>query len=160
MACRRNSNFERARWREECREKLSRHISARLGIRVDPENVRLITASEDPYVWNVLPGREHLFSKHMSKHSTGAYMQLCRELGSGFEAVPAKVEALFTSVIPKLIYFENSGCMFAQPSSFKSTIEELEAKNKNLVDEIKRLQDTLDIEIRRRQCAEDKIRDL
>ena len=28
----------------------------------------------------------------MSKHLTGAYIQLCQELGSGFKALPVKVE--------------------------------------------------------------------
>jgi hypothetical protein len=34
---------------------------------------------------------EHIFSKkNLSKHSTGAYVELCQEVGSSFEAV-AKV---------------------------------------------------------------------
>ncbi|KAF2181264.1 hypothetical protein K469DRAFT_590073 [Zopfia rhizophila CBS 207.26] len=147
MACRRSYNNERAKWREKCREKLSEHISVRLGIKMDPEKVRLITNPDDPYVWHILPGREHLFSKHMSKLSTGAYIQLCRELGSGFEAVPTEVNRLIC----------NSNCLFAQHSSFKSTIEELEANNKICSTKVNRLQDSLTVEINRRESAEYKL---
>jgi hypothetical protein len=44
------------------------------------------------YMWGPLPEKEHLFNKHLftkqlSKHSIGAYMELCREIGVSFEAV-------------------------------------------------------------------------
>jgi TolA-binding protein len=55
--------------------------------------VRLITTRDDPYSWKVLPGREHLFAKQMSKHSIGAYMELFREVGASFEAVLATAKA-------------------------------------------------------------------
>lgn len=32
--------------------------------------------------------RKELFEKQMSKHSTGAYMALCRGVGKSFEAAP------------------------------------------------------------------------
>jgi chromosome segregation ATPase len=51
--------------------------------------VRLITTRDDPYSWKVLPGKEHLFAKQMSKHSIGSYMELFREVGDSFEAVLA-----------------------------------------------------------------------
>jgi len=38
--------------------------------------VHLITSMDDPYAWRVLPEKEHLFKKHMSKHSIRAYMEL------------------------------------------------------------------------------------
>jgi hypothetical protein len=31
--------------------------------------------------------REHLFTKQLSKHSIGAYMELCREVGTSIEAI-------------------------------------------------------------------------
>jgi hypothetical protein len=60
-----------------------------VGILVEPAQVRLITTPDDSYSWKVLPGKEHLFEKHLSKHSTGAYMELFREVGTSFEAVSA-----------------------------------------------------------------------
>jgi predicted RNase H-like nuclease (RuvC/YqgF family) len=54
---------------------------------VDPIDVRLLPTPEDPYEWKVLPEKKHLFAKHMSKHSKGAYQELIREAGISFEAV-------------------------------------------------------------------------
>jgi len=54
---------------------------------VDPSDVRLIPDDEDPYAWTWASDREHLFKKQLSKHSVGAYVQLCREVGISFEAV-------------------------------------------------------------------------
>ena len=61
----------------------------KLGISVEPAEVRLITSAHDPYDWRILPEKEHLFKKHLSKHSIGAYRELCREVGVSFEAVLA-----------------------------------------------------------------------
>lgn len=68
--------------------------AANLGLSVKPGQVRLITNSDDPYIWKVLPGKEHLFKKQMSKHSIGAYVELCREVGTSFEAVLATSKAI------------------------------------------------------------------
>ena len=51
--------------------------------------VRLITGADDPYAWKVLPEKEHLFKKHLSKHSIGAYVELWREVRVPFEAMLA-----------------------------------------------------------------------
>ena len=61
---------------------------SKLGIKVKPADVRLITTADDVYAWRFLPGKQHLFDKHLSKHSVGAYRELCREVGISFEAVP------------------------------------------------------------------------
>ncbi|OCL02933.1 hypothetical protein AOQ84DRAFT_392612 [Glonium stellatum] len=97
MALPRPSNIDRARWRAKCREKLSEHIKGRLGISIDPSEVRLITRVEDPYSWQFLPARTHLFERNLSKHSIDAYMVLCREVGVSFEAV-AKEQIFFTGL--------------------------------------------------------------
>ncbi len=47
--------------------------------------------AEDPYSWQSLPARTHLFKKNLSKHSICAYMELCREVGVSFEAVAKEV---------------------------------------------------------------------
>ncbi|KAI9767656.1 MAG: hypothetical protein M1840_005527 [Geoglossum simile] len=89
MASSRSNNLERAKWRSKCREKLSEHIRNNLGIPIEPMQVRLITGVDDSYTWKVLPEKTHLFEKHLSKHSIGAYMELCRGVGISFEAVLA-----------------------------------------------------------------------
>ena len=58
----------------------------KLGISVEPAEVRLITSAIDPYTWRILPEKQYLFKKHLSKHSIGAYRELCREVGISFEA--------------------------------------------------------------------------
>ncbi len=62
---------------------------AKLGIAVEPKQVRLITNKDDQYAWQVLSEKGYLFTKHRSKHSIGAYRELCREVGVSFEAVSA-----------------------------------------------------------------------
>ncbi|KAK2757193.1 hypothetical protein FQN54_004707 [Arachnomyces sp. PD_36] len=77
------ANVKRALWRTKCRERLSRHIKDELGITVSPEEIRLKSTSDDGYRWKVKkPGKrlEALFTKHLSEHSTRAYMQLCEEV--------------------------------------------------------------------------------
>ena len=59
----------------------------KLGLSIDPEDVRLITNAGDPYLWQALPEKERLFRKHLSKDSVGAYGTLCREVGLSFKAV-------------------------------------------------------------------------
>ncbi|KFZ02664.1 hypothetical protein V500_00034 [Pseudogymnoascus sp. VKM F-4518 (FW-2643)] len=82
MNCPRTSNQERAKWRTECREKLASHIHAQLGLSILPIDVRLITKPEDLYQWSILTaGKAALFNKQLSKHSTGAYINLCSGVG-------------------------------------------------------------------------------
>lgn len=64
-----------------------------LGISIEPAEIRLITSPDDPYAWRCLPEKQHLFSKHLSKHSVGAYRELCREIGVSFEAVRAPAQS-------------------------------------------------------------------
>ncbi|PQM43931.1 hypothetical protein VE01_10827 [Pseudogymnoascus verrucosus] len=69
MNCPRTSNQERAKWRTECREKLANHI-------------------QDLYQWSYLTARKAaLFNKQLSKHSIGAYIDLCNGVGVHFKAV-------------------------------------------------------------------------
>ena len=51
-------------------------------------DVRLITGSDNPYVWNYPQERESLFQKQLSNHSTGAYVELIDEVGKTIHAVP------------------------------------------------------------------------
>jgi hypothetical protein len=66
------------------------HLECTLGIAVEPAQVRLKPDVQNGYMWNALPERQHLFTKQLSKHSVGAYMELCREVGKSFEAVAQK----------------------------------------------------------------------
>jgi hypothetical protein len=106
MAPIRTSNLERGKWRSKCREQLSKHIrkaspassstvanttpESRIGIAIEPSQVRLIPGADDPYSWKVLPEKKYLFSKNMSDHSISAYKELYGEIGVLFEAVPVK----------------------------------------------------------------------
>lgn len=100
----RPGNVDRAAYRTKCRKKLSEYLCessrmtcdrgtltirpvSKLGLSVEPGDVRLITTADDPYRWQPLPEKEHLFKKQLSKHSVGAYRTLCREVGVSFEAV-------------------------------------------------------------------------
>jgi hypothetical protein len=76
----------------------------KLGVAVKPEDVRLITSIDDPYAWQIVPGKEHLFKKeilkkHISKHSIGAYRHLYRAIGNSLEAtLPAETHGFGTDV--------------------------------------------------------------
>ncbi|KFY29176.1 hypothetical protein V491_00152 [Pseudogymnoascus sp. VKM F-3775] len=88
MNCPRTSNQERAKWRTECRDKLANYIHSQLGLTILPADVKLITKPEDVYQWSILtPVRAPLFNKQLSKHSTGAYIDLCNGVGVHFKAV-------------------------------------------------------------------------
>ena len=100
MTTLRSINLNRALYWTKCRRKLSDHICT-----IQPSSgqhylltksrsdqaskVRLITKADDPYTWRILPEKQYLFKKHLSKHSIGAYRELCREVGVSFEAVLA-----------------------------------------------------------------------
>ncbi|QQK44156.1 Ferredoxin reductase-type FAD-binding domain [Penicillium digitatum] len=85
-------NEKRAMWRKICRKRLAEHIFETLRIRVKPSDVRLKPPEGDRiYAWKVQSlYLRPLFKKHLSKHSVGAYMQLCEEIGSGFYAIFAE----------------------------------------------------------------------
>ncbi|KFZ20775.1 hypothetical protein V502_02979, partial [Pseudogymnoascus sp. VKM F-4520 (FW-2644)] len=86
-----HANQERAKWRTECREKLASHIHSQLGLTILPTDFKLITKPEDLYQWSILiAGKAALFNKQLSKHSTGAYIDLCNGAGVHFKAVLAE----------------------------------------------------------------------
>lgn len=115
MTVQRNSNAQRAVWRQRCRETLANHIVSRTGLCVKPQDVRLLPNREDGYRWTSLPDKAHLFTKQLSKLSTGVYMELVRDVGINFEAV---------SVDPTSLEGGEDNC-----PTFSSRISELEHKN-------------------------------
>ncbi|KAF8856264.1 hypothetical protein BDZ45DRAFT_804288 [Acephala macrosclerotiorum] len=143
MASPRPSNVDRAKWRTKCREILSQHIQNQLGISIDPSEVRLITNEEDPYSWKYLPTRAHLFQKSLSKHSIGAYMELCREVDISFEAVAGK-HTLFAKT----------------KENFTTRIAELEAENSTLKSEGNRWKEAATAEAQQKREAEEAINEL
>ncbi|KAF2257714.1 hypothetical protein CC78DRAFT_527427, partial [Lojkania enalia] len=65
-------------------------LESRLGIIVEPAQVRLLPSPDNPYTWRFLPKKKHLFSKNISDHSISAYKELCDGVGKTFKAIPAK----------------------------------------------------------------------
>lgn len=116
---------------------------ARLGITIEPAEVRLITNAEDPYSWQALPERSHLFRKQLSKHTIGAYKELCREVGISFEAALAPESSTFTGREP------NAGRQGTIPMSsppeshisFYTVIEQLKLDKLELTAKLKRSHD-------------------
>ena len=72
----------------------------KLGLSIEPTDIRLITNADDSYKWQALPEKQHLFKKQLSKHSIGAYRELYREVGVSFEAVPATLSNANASTKP------------------------------------------------------------
>ncbi|KAH1988559.1 hypothetical protein KXV97_002992, partial [Aspergillus fumigatus] len=90
MAVKDNHNQKRSDWRLICRKRLAHHIAESLGIHIKSSEVRLKVEEDAPYAWHIEdPSLEPLFSKQLSKHSVGVYMQLCAEVGRSFWAVRA-----------------------------------------------------------------------
>jgi hypothetical protein len=55
---------------------------------VNPDDIRLQPNDETPYAWQVDdPDLKPFFGKSLSKHSIGAYMELCSAVGQSFRAV-------------------------------------------------------------------------
>ena len=67
---------------------LSASPDDRLGVTIAPTDVRIHPRPSDPYRWNILPTRAHLFQKTLSKLSAGIYSQIIEGIGTFIEAVP------------------------------------------------------------------------
>ena len=102
MTSRRSNNVKRAEWNKRCREELSAHICQsrlckdrnfadnrldnKLGITIEATQVRLKTNADDPYAWERMEEKEHLFSKNLSDLSTGQLKELCSGINKSFAA--------------------------------------------------------------------------
>ncbi|KAL2036375.1 hypothetical protein N7G274_010908 [Stereocaulon virgatum] len=84
MTSRRSNNVKRAEWNKRCREELSAHIYNKLGITIEATQVRLKTNANDPYAWERMEEKEHLFSKNLSDLSTGQLKELCSGINKSF----------------------------------------------------------------------------
>ena len=67
---------------------------AELGLDIPPAQVRLRPKFEDGYAWRIEPASQHLFSKGLSKLSTGAYRELISRVGSSFRVVAAAAKTV------------------------------------------------------------------
>jgi hypothetical protein len=75
-------------------------LESRLGITIEPSQVRLIPRTDDLYCWKVLSEKQYLFSKNLSEHSTGAYKELWSGVGVTFEAVPKTHDVMVSLNVP------------------------------------------------------------
>lgn len=131
----------------------------------EPSQVRLITGADDPYIWEVLLEKKHLFSKSISDHSIGAYKELCEVICVTFEVVPVRAtttrtdsvdyiqEVLIAEVFnyPKFPASTNPPC---QPSqvNLSARIDELQEENLRFERELKQWKGQATAESERR-CA-------
>ncbi|KAL9082813.1 MAG: hypothetical protein Q9165_008772 [Trypethelium subeluteriae] len=149
MAPIRLSNQERQRLRTKCREKLSEHINSRLGIKIDPANVRLNPVRNEPYAWKILPEQEErllkIFSKNLSEHSVGVYKELIEGVGVSFEAV-SSYQPLSTGL--------NSVIPLQGDVSFTGKITQLEQENAKIYEELRQSRNTAGQEMEYRRLAE------
>lgn len=67
-------------------------IGFRLGIEIDPRDVRLVPYHIDPYCWRYDDSLASLFEKPLSQHDISARRRLLEELGRKFEATSAPRE--------------------------------------------------------------------
>lgn len=143
------ANRERAQWRDQCRQALSDHIresqqctlqrpfeiefnpatESRLGLLIDPVEVRLIPHHSDPYTWSYMPQRRHLFRKQISKHNLGAYREMCTEVGRSFEAVARDAPVAYSYPSPR----ENSADQDPSQATVIETREADEFRNDQIV---------------------------
>lgn len=93
-------------------------------------------------MWAREPEREHLFKKQISKHSVGAYMELCREVGLSIKGVAPSCE------LPQI------------STSFTQENDQLRAENKKLIDELSLTTNRIGIECMAREMAETRVGEL
>jgi predicted RNase H-like nuclease (RuvC/YqgF family) len=112
-----------------------------LGISVPPADVRLITGPQDPYKWVSLPEKRYLFEKHLSKHCTRAYREICVGVGEAFEAVPTDAS---NNETPEARPEKTSELEVTKKpaSSFTAKINELERQNLALMTELEQWRST------------------
>ena len=127
----------------------------RLGILIEPSQVRLVTTSDDPYTWAALPEKRHLFSKNISDHSIGAYKELCEGIENIFEVIPAIAAGCLQGDVA-LDNLQN----FGQKSSFTAKIDDLQGENARLLQELCQWRDQASAESQSRQCAEEEVNQL
>jgi len=106
-----------------------------LEILINPIDMHFITNTDDPYIWKVLPEKEYLFKKHLSKYSIRVYIKLWWEVGVSFEAVLASKSNKYTQI--KLQHSQQSQQESSEVKvSFTARIDRLELDNTKLSSEL------------------------
>lgn len=81
------------------------HVGFRLGIEIDPRDVRLVPYHIDPYCWRYDTSLASLFEKPLSQHDVSTRRRLFEELGRKYEATSAKREV---QLLPSGVAFSTS----------------------------------------------------
>ncbi|KAH8797524.1 hypothetical protein F5882DRAFT_475205 [Hyaloscypha sp. PMI_1271] len=156
MATARSSNLKRTEWNRKCREKLSAHIQSRLGILVDPSQVRLKPNLDDPYTWERMEEKEHLFLKNISDHSNKSLMELYEGIGVSFAAVGKdSIRELQAGAVQSKYL-----CSPKTEVSFTTKINELQEREARLTCELNKWRNQAAIELDMRCQAEGKVNHL
>ena len=148
---------------------------SRLGILIEPSQVRLKTNSDDPYTWEIMEGKEHLFSKNMSDLSIGALKELYEGIDKSFAAiwkpstcalrqVESSQENVCDVVFPSLVILLTLYIKYLHPVkpdfSFTAKIDELEECKTKLAHEISMWRNQAALELEKRQRAEEEVAQL
>lgn len=189
MAHRRASNLKRTEWNRKCREQLSAHICKisnpfgsvfadmfqdnRLGITIEPSQVRLKTNPEDSYTWERMEKKEHLFSKKISDLSTGVLKELCEGIDKSFAAIwkpsirtlqAGNAQQSVSAVICRSLVMGLTDLLhkyLLKPEvSFTATINELQEDKARLASELSKWKDQAALESEMRRQAEEHVSQL
>jgi len=144
---RRSNNVRRTELNKSCRQQLSAHIYNRLGIFIDPSQVRLRRDPNDPYIWEAMQGKEYLVSKNLSDLSTGQLLELYNAIDKSIVAVwrPLRTDNQSSLHFP------------IEELSFKAKINALSQENIRLSSELNKWKDAAAVESKTRQTIELKI---
>ncbi|KIM93152.1 hypothetical protein OIDMADRAFT_61938 [Oidiodendron maius Zn] len=151
MAGPRSSNLARSEWNKKCRERLSQHIQNKLGILIEPSQVRLKPNPDDVYSWEKMDDKGHLFSKNISDHSIRALKELYREVGQSFEVVENRKSDVFRDGSISGLHCPK------ESNSYRSRIDELENCLTEQTSEIRHWKSKADFEAKMREQAEKKL---
>ncbi|KAF8847361.1 hypothetical protein BDZ45DRAFT_607604 [Acephala macrosclerotiorum] len=174
MATARPSNLKRAEWNRKCRQKLSAHIHSRLGILVELSQVRLKPTVDDPYTWERVKEKEHLFLKNISDHSNRSLIELYEGVGVSFAAIgmnsireiqtesaQGKVGSIYINFSQMLKLIEMWYlCSPKTGVSFTAKIDELQKSEARLICELNKCRNQVTIELEMRRQAEEKVNHL
>ncbi|KUL81437.1 hypothetical protein ZTR_09541 [Talaromyces verruculosus] len=137
MTGRRAYNEKRSDLNKKCREKLSGQLYNRLGLKIEPSQVRLKTENtDDPYVWERTEDLEHIFQKNFSDLSTGSLMRLYEALDENL-----KVNALR----------KKAGVQVSQHLGFKAEIGAQQQRIDQLNEEVQMWKEKAESEAQKRQ---------
>lgn len=70
----------------------------KLGLAIEPSQVRLKTNADDPYTWDRMSEMEHLFTKNLSDLSTGLLQKVCDGIDKSIIAILKPISSGFREV--------------------------------------------------------------